>query len=260
MKNQLAALKEPFPAEAIDWRIGSTNRDKTKGIALAYLQARPVMDRLDEVLGPQNWIDSYEPIQGNAGPVGFICTLAIRIGNEWVTKTDGADNSDIEAIKGGLSDAFKRAAVKWGVGRYLYDLPTTWVEIEARGKSHVIKGNPPRLPAWALPEKVAKATPQVVIPEKGPEPKSDTPAREIEKGNGSRNNSTPTMTIEDACKVKNSDGTLYMNLNPTTLSNMSIGIGKALNQPLDDEKKQEYETKLQAIKILLQAKAQKEIA
>ena len=76
------------------------------------------MDRLDEVVGPENWKDEYAP-----GPDGgVICGLSLRIEDEWITKWDGAENTDFEAIKGGLSDAFKRAGYKWGIGRYLYRL------------------------------------------------------------------------------------------------------------------------------------------
>lgn len=57
---------------------------------------------------------------------------------QWIDKTDGAEDSDIEAVKGGLSDAFKRAAVKWNIGRYLYSFNTVWVAAEARGNSYVI--------------------------------------------------------------------------------------------------------------------------
>jgi hypothetical protein len=253
-------LAEPFPASAIDWRVGSTTKDKTKGIALAYLQARPVMDRLDQVLGPENWQDTYEPIMGNAGPVGFKCSLSLRIKGEWITKTDAADTSDIEAIKGGVSDALKRAAVKWGIGRYLYDLPTIWVALEPRGNSWVIKETP-TLPGWALPTNRTKTTPtpMITIPEKGSDPEIESPARETE-GTEPTNNSTPTMTIEDACKVKNSKGEYYYLLSPETLSNMSIGIGKALRTETDPDFIAEYQTKLKAIGILLKAKANKEIA
>jgi len=38
----------------------------------------------------------------------------------WVTKSDGADDSSIESAKGGISDSLKRAAVQYGIGRYLY--------------------------------------------------------------------------------------------------------------------------------------------
>lgn len=45
-------------------------------------------------------------------------------------QTDGAENTDIEPVKGGLSDAYKRAAVKWGIGRYLYDMEAAWVDVD----------------------------------------------------------------------------------------------------------------------------------
>ncbi len=112
-------------------------------MALAYLDARDVMDRLDEVCGPTGWQCRYSHV----GPM-TVCEIGIFIpitdaGNgpayTWAWKADGAGQSDIEAEKGALSDAFKRAAVRWGVGRYLYNLQSPWVEIETRGRSSVIK-------------------------------------------------------------------------------------------------------------------------
>jgi len=137
-------FKEPFAANVIHWRPGSTNKDKTKCIALAYVDARDVMKRLDEVVGPENWKDSYEEFASGR----LICTLYIRIDGEWIGKSDGAGDSAIEGAKGGISDALKRAAVRWGIGRYLYYLPTKWVEMN---KYRQIE-NPPALPSWALPK------------------------------------------------------------------------------------------------------------
>jgi hypothetical protein len=87
------------------------------------------MDRLDAVLGAENWQDRYE-FHG----VRTICYLSIRIEDEWITKGDGAGDSDVEAEKGAISDALKRAAVKWGIGRYLYDLSSPWVPCETYEK------------------------------------------------------------------------------------------------------------------------------
>lgn len=146
LKEMFARLAAPFNPEDIEWRAGVTNAEKTKALALAYITSRAVMDRLDEVIGPENWRDEY-----NHGPDGgVICGLSLRINNEWITKWDGAENTDFEAIKGGLSDAFKRAGYKWGIGRYLYKLESVWVPCEAHGKSIVLKSTP-KLPAWALP-------------------------------------------------------------------------------------------------------------
>lgn len=139
-------LIAPFPAEQIHWRVGSITKDGSKGMALAYLDARNVMNRLDRTVGPQNWEDDYKEVMGR-----IVCNLRVRLDGEWVTKSDGAGDTDFEAEKGGLSDAFKRAAVKFGIGRYLYDLPTVWCEVEQRGRTSVIT-KPPTLPAWALPK------------------------------------------------------------------------------------------------------------
>lgn len=134
MTIDLTALSAHFPPSAIEWRVGSTTGDKSKGMALAYLTARDVMDRLDDVCGPANWQDRYE-FHGSR----TVCYLSIRIGDDWVTKADGAGDSDVEAEKGAISDALKRCAVKWGIGRYLYDLESPWVEIEPAGRSFKIK-------------------------------------------------------------------------------------------------------------------------
>lgn len=125
MTDLYQAMRAPFPANEIEWRVGSTNADKSKGMALAYLTARHIMDRLDETVGGANWQDRYE-FHG----ARTVCYLSVRIDNEWITKADGAGDSDVEAEKGAISDALKRAAVKFGIGRYLYDLGNTWVELD----------------------------------------------------------------------------------------------------------------------------------
>ena len=138
-------LAEPFEPDAISWRVGSTsNKDANnpKGLALAYLDARDVMDRLDLVCGPAGWQCRYSHANGKT-----VCDIGIRVdrgptianGVEWIWKADGAGDTDVEAEKGALSDAFKRAAVRWGVGRYLYGLPSPWVALEPAGRSFRIK-------------------------------------------------------------------------------------------------------------------------
>jgi len=131
----LARLAAPFPPEAISWRVGATNSDKTKGLALAYIDARDVMNRFDEVCGQLGWQDEF--VETPRGRV--MCRIGIRSAEGWVWKGDGAGETDVESEKGAISDALKRAAVHWGVGRYLYDMPATWVAIEQRGKTSVIK-------------------------------------------------------------------------------------------------------------------------
>lgn len=134
MTINLEALRAPFRPDEVSWRVGPTTGDKTRGIALAYIDARVVQDRLDEVCGITGWQNRYTQADTKT-----VCEIGIRIGNEWLWRADGAGDSDMEAAKGALSDAFKRAAVRWGIGRYLYDLDSPWVEIEKRGNSYVIK-------------------------------------------------------------------------------------------------------------------------
>jgi len=150
-----AALAAPFPAEAIHWRVGATTKDKNKGIGLAYITAREQMDRLDDVVGPSEWGDAYA--ETPSGRV--ICSLAIRINGEWLVKSDGAGDTGMEGEKGGISDAFKRAGVKFGVGRYLYRLENEWYPIKPAGKSYKLASTP-TLPTWALPDKLTDPQPE----------------------------------------------------------------------------------------------------
>jgi len=138
----LQLLKDPFPESDIEWRVGSVSKDGKKGTALAYLTNRAIMDRLDSAVGPELWKNDFREWKG-----GQLCGISIFINNEWITKWDGADDSKIEPTKGGLSDAMKRAAVQWGIGRYLYDLDTSWVALDEW--KHII--TVPSLPKWALP-------------------------------------------------------------------------------------------------------------
>jgi hypothetical protein len=133
----------PFPIKSVSWRVGATTQDKSKGIALAYIDARDVMKRLDEVVGFGNWQVKY--------PFAGCCEIGICLQDKWVWKANGAGETAVEGEKGQFSDAFKRAAVMWGIGRYLYSLPNAWVALKPQGRSHVIS-EPPPLPTWATPE------------------------------------------------------------------------------------------------------------
>jgi hypothetical protein len=135
-------LKKPFPEGAIHWRIGARNKDKTSGLPLAYIDARDVMDRLDFVLGFDGWEDSY--VETPKGRI--ICTLAITVNDRVIIRSDGAGDTGTEGEKGAISDALKRTAVKFGIGRYLYGLGGQWVDLDKYGKF-----KPPSLPQWATP-------------------------------------------------------------------------------------------------------------
>ena len=138
MKGIYEKLKEKFDEKDLEFRVGATNSDKTMGLALTYVQARAIQNRLDEVVGFENWKVSYKEIQG-----GFLCTLSIRINNEWIEKEDGASVTDFESVKGGISNAFKRVASSgFGIGRYLYNARNSWYPIKPQGKGFVFAETP----------------------------------------------------------------------------------------------------------------------
>ena len=142
-------LSDPFAPNEISWKPGATSPDKTQTMALAFLNARAVMDRLDTVVGQGNWNDSYRILPDGKH---VECTLTIfGVSKSDVGEPPGSDFAD--KMKGAYSDALKRAAVKFGVGRYLYRLESQWVSYDEQRKR---LAEVPRLPAWALPEGIAE--------------------------------------------------------------------------------------------------------
>lgn len=148
-------LDMAIPPERARWKIQTWNRDTQKPQALyvPYFDARDVADRLDFLFGWDGWSDElvFQEIKGTAFAISRITTHPRRpdsatgtAGWDGTTKTDAAPLSDIEAIKGGASDAFKRAAAKLGVGRNAYSLPTFWASCEIRGEGDKAKPAIPR--------------------------------------------------------------------------------------------------------------------
>lgn len=115
-------LSEPFSHEDVEWKIQTVSKDKSRGLAVAYVTARAIQNRLDAVVGAQNWKPVFRQWHtvtdrdGNPIP-SQLCTIQIFDDerHEWLEKTDGAENTDYEPVKGGLSDAMKRAASQWGI-------------------------------------------------------------------------------------------------------------------------------------------------
>lgn len=198
-------LAEPFSPNEIHWRVGQAGKKGNGQIwckVMAYIDSRCIMNRLDEVAGPGNWRNEFMPIPTG----GMLCGISLLIDGQWVTKWDGADNSDIEATKGGISDAMKRAAVQWGIGRYLYGIKESWAEISDNGKFYAnckikVNGkeewvsfhwNPPSLPDWAMPPKASGNT--KVSSKREPEP--EEPPKQTKQTKAGERRSIETVPEE----------------------------------------------------------------
>lgn len=153
-------LAEPFPENDIEWRVGRAGKkgDKVWAMVLAYISNRAIQQRLDDVLGVFGWRNEFKEWHGTSQ----ICGISVLNDGNWITKWDGADVTDIEGTKGGLSDSMKRAGVQWGIGRYLYKMPTNFVnenkggrlkgQYKDNGTTKYFNYAPPKLPDSFLPK------------------------------------------------------------------------------------------------------------
>lgn len=161
-KSMLLALKQPFDTRFLKVRIGARAKDKSKGIALFYLDSREVQKRLDEVCGIDGWRSEMQETTE-----GVLCTISIRMPNgEWVSRTDGGEKSQVAPFKGACSDALKRAAAQFGIGRYLYYIPNSWYSLSNDGRMFTdIDSVRNSLPEWALPSRQIQDWEEIAIKE-----------------------------------------------------------------------------------------------
>ena len=221
-----AALAKPFAPEDLEWRLQNTIEETMRGMAVPYVTNRAIQNRLDEVCGPENWYNEFKPWHSNGKKDAQLCGIAIYFeGKGFITKWDGAEDSDIEPIKGGLSDCMKRAAYQWGIGRVLYSLDTVWVDIERRGRSYVIKASERKklddaylnaLKKLGLEPAAASGIQSLLTPKTAPEQKT---------AGGQKPTSTP---VQD----QRSGGTTQQSAEPQDRS--------AQQKPQADSKKQEH--------------------
>lgn len=137
----LKELSKPFSTKAVQWRPGATNKDKTRAQALAYVDVRHYMDRLDAVA--PDWRSEVQPL-GNG-------QVLVRLTVGGVTRTDvgEADPQDANTLTSAFAQAFKRACAQFGLGRYLYHIPKMWCDYDSARK---VLLETPILPEWAVPE------------------------------------------------------------------------------------------------------------
>lgn len=125
---ETAGLSKKLEVSNIDFKVKQLIKSgpKVMALLLAYKDARVDMNILDEVVGPENWMNDYK--RDSKGVLQ--CGIAIKFGSEWVWKWSNGTESMTEKEKGEYSDAFKRAGFMWGIGRHLYDFPNLFVELK----------------------------------------------------------------------------------------------------------------------------------
>jgi len=125
----LKAFLTPFEESEIKLKPAMVKGNRC--LALAYVDARLIMDRLDEVVGIDCWRDEYTVLPGGNE---VECRLSVKIAGAWVTKADVGGQSEQpdegDRMKAAYSDALKRAAVKFGIGRFLYRRPQQWMDYD----------------------------------------------------------------------------------------------------------------------------------
>ena len=173
-KEMLEILSRPFDPKEVEVKVQVVSKDRAKGQVVAYVDARTVLDRLDEAVGPTGWSDGYEVLNNGTDYDGrrlveVKCTLTVL----GISKEDVGEG---DSLKAAFSDALKRAAVKFGVGRYLYRLPKVWVDLDERGN---IK-NPEAVKRLLLGSEADNASPREERPsqarEARPQPKDNAGA------------------------------------------------------------------------------------
>lgn len=166
-KHVQAELAKEFPAA--DIKIKPAMVKGNRALALHYIDARLVMDRLDAVVGIGGWKDEYTVLDGGNE---VECRLSVKIGSEWVCKADVGGQSEQpdegDRMKAAYSDALKRAAVKFGIGRFLYRMPQQWMDYDPV-KKQIIRPTPAQQHGpKPAPPKPAAPPPAAEPPKSGP--------------------------------------------------------------------------------------------
>jgi hypothetical protein len=163
----LERLAEPFDPNEIKWRATNTavindrRGRRLRGQVVAYADPRAYTDRLNDIFTPWGWTRDYavqvaqnfeRAHRGNeqrtiTAKILVTCTVTLHglgshtgLGEEWA--------DDENAGTAAEAQAFKRACTCFGLGRYLYDLPKEWVDLDEFKRPLKCPG----LPSWALPD------------------------------------------------------------------------------------------------------------
>jgi hypothetical protein len=172
----LQALKQPFHPSAVYWKPGRVSKEGTKALALPYATLRAYQNRLDDVCG-LDWSVTYV-----AWGKRIICNLTI--GSVMRSSTGEPDSqAERSEIAGTAAEAqaFKRACSMFSLGRYLYHLPTVWVEYDAQARQFTAQAKAKLTGIVALHYQRAMPSEAEAVASPQPEdaeaaPKGETPA------------------------------------------------------------------------------------
>lgn len=128
-------LAAPVAHDVIAWRQDgkATNRDgRYFARFVAYIEANTVRQRLDQTV-PGEWDLTLEPLPAIPGEDGdgSLCSFKARLQILGVIREDIGTGRD---YKQASTDAFKRAAVRFGIGHELYGYEQNWVEVDGDGR------------------------------------------------------------------------------------------------------------------------------
>lgn len=239
IKDMKKDLIKPFDENDIKYRImqsGFSNDGKAWAKAIKYVDSRLVEERLDEVFGWDNWESSYQSVEyiDNKGikKTGFKCTLRIEIDDKIISKQNGADQTEFEGFKGGISDSFKRTASHGlGIGRYLYSSKEIFVQTSLTKSAYYTeyakdkKSN--KIFYWAIPGKINNDKKNI----NNIEPKKEFTSNP----GGSKTITSQTYNIVSDSQIKRlftiSSNTLYKNddIKKYILDNFKLSSSKLLN-------------------------------
>ena len=198
MKEDTALIEKPgdvynmlirrFEPDEIEWRVlrcGKTVAGVIWAQLAPYVDARAIQNRLDSVLTFAGWqYETFPLLDGIGGRLG------IRIGDEWIWKSDGAScTTEIEPIKGGISDALKRCANMFGIGRYLYSAREVWAKditegkppADKRGWALRIYSKTHKIDAWCPPPNINDYLPEPETADPPPQQKQQQPSSKSDK-------------------------------------------------------------------------------
>jgi hypothetical protein len=150
-----AQLSAPLPSGVISWRQDGrpVQRDgKYFARFVAYVDANTVRERLDGVV-PGEWDLTLDllPTLASDEQEDTNCSFKARLQILGVIREDVGTGRD---YKQAATDAFKRAAVRFGIAHELYAYEQNWVQVDGDGKY----AKPLEDPADAYARRVARGS------------------------------------------------------------------------------------------------------